>query len=187
MPKAKAIRKLPSQKYLRECFTYNRRTGVLRWKTNRPARHFKTATTRATWKQRCAGKIAGHINSTTGHRDVGLDRITYGTHRIIWKIVTGRNPPDTIDHVDGKRLNSRWNNLRVATQCQQTWNRKRHINNTSGCAGVYMHSYGRWVARINYRYRTLNLGCFDTREEASAVYEATARKLRGKFYREDRP
>lgn len=184
MPNGKAIRKLPSQKYLSECFTYNRRTGVLRWKQDRPPWHFKTTNMRAIWKQRCAGKIAGNISLTNGYREVGLDRITYRSHRIIWKLVTGKDPSNTIDHVDRSRLNSRWGNLRIATSSQQQWNRPLNQNNTSGRTGVYVNKWGRWVARINYKYSRLHLGVFATRKEASAAREKAARKLHGEFYRE---
>ena len=182
MPNRKPIRKLPSQKYLRECFTYNRRTGALRWK-RRPRKHFATTNSWAVWNKKHAGNIAGCI-IPAGYRYVGLDHRIYKAHRIIWKIVTGREPPATIDHARSDGSDNRWSKLRAATMLQQNWNARLKRNNKSGFCGVFRLPSGRYGSQIRidrvYRY----LGTFDTPEQASAARENAARKLHGKFYRE---
>ncbi len=185
MSKRKFTRRMPSQKYLRECFDYDADGGQLRWKEDRPMEHFADANRHSIWKSRCAGKIAGNISPSTGYRELGLDGVTYSAARLVWKLMTGRDPSKTVDHKDGDRLNDRWNNLRLATDGQQKWNIGSHCKNTSGRRGVYLHNrLGRWVARINHERVKYHLGVFDTIEEASAAYERVARKFRGEFYRE---
>jgi hypothetical protein len=182
MPNGKAIRKLPSQKYLRECFTYNRRTGVLRWR-RRPRRHFATTNSWAVWNRKHARTIAGCL-VPAGYRYVGLNHTIYKAHRVIWKIVTSREPPATIDHVKGNVADNRWHRLRAATMLEQNWNARLKRNNTSGHCGVYRVGSGRYGAhiRINRAYRYL--GTFDTKEEAAAVRNKAARALHRSFYRE---
>ena len=179
MSKVKPIRKLPSVKFLRECFIYNRRTGELRWKV-RPREHFATKKGWAVWNSHYPGKIAGAITNT-GHRLLGSG---YLAHRLIFKMVTGKEPA-SIDHADGNPANNAWRNLRVATKTEQAWNSWLRVDNSSGYRGVNRHR-NKWTARISIDGRLQYLGLFSTPEEASTAYESVARKLHGKFYRRDR-
>ena len=174
---------LPSVEYLRECFLYDEATGELRWK-DRPPNHFDTKNRFAIWRNRCAGQIAG---TTAGncYREVGLDGEVYRVHRIVWKLTTGGEPPETIDHIDGDRSNNSWINLRAATSSQQQWNKRLYRNNTSGKSGVILHQ-GKWMAQINHNRVHQYLGMFDTIEQASQAYNAAARSRGGEFYRGDR-
>lgn len=173
---------LPSADFLRECFSYNFTTGELCWKA-RPKKHFSTERIWLRWNTRFSGKSAGWLS------DQGYCKITFVSkhflaHRIIWKLVTGFEPPKTIDHIDRDRGNNCWSNLQVATRVEQRWNSRFYKSNTSGYRGVYSAS-GRWRAQIRIAGVTRHLGRFSTKEEAYAVYRAVARKLHGEFYRED--
>lgn len=174
------VKSLPPVEYLRECFDYNADTGELRWR-QRPIAHFADSRAAAIFNSRCAGKLAGRVDEF-GYRIVKLGR-PYRAHRLIWKLVTGEEPPESIDHVNGDRDNNRFTKLRSATVPEQGWNRKLKRTNTSGYRGVY-RSYGNWQAQIGINGETICLGSFKTKEEASAVYEEAARKLQGEFYRE---
>jgi hypothetical protein len=112
-----------------------------------------------------------------------MDR-RYQAHRIIWKWVTGEDPPWEIDHKDQDRANNRWVNLRRATDSEQQWNRGLRKSNTSGWRGV--HWQRKWKAAILVNGVRRYLGRFATAEEASAAYEVAARKLHGEFYRPQR-
>ena len=174
------ILRLPSAAFLRECFSYNRRTGILRWKP-RPRRHFRTYKGWAVWNANNAGRRAGNIKAS-GHRRVRINSVSFEEHRVVWKMIVLAEPRQTIDHIDGNPSNNRLNNLRSASDRQQKWNAKLRLDNRSGFRGV--HPTGnRWLARIasNGEYR--HLGCFATKAEASAAYETVARKLHGEFYR----
>jgi hypothetical protein len=88
-----------------------------------------------------------------------------------------------IDHRDGNRANNRWSNLRLATQSENSANRHRHINNTSGFKGVSLCKWGKWRACIEKNGRKIHLGMYDTPQAAHAAYVAAARKLFGEFAR----
>lgn len=172
--------KLPPAAYLRECFAYEPKTGVLRWK-KRPYKHFAKRWVARSWNTRFAGTIAGYKDN---YWHVRLDSIGYWQHRVIWKIVTSKEPPSTVDHKDLNGLNNRWKNLRPASQQEQnrnrTWTKSR---NASGYRGVDWHQ-SRWRACIKLNYVQTHLGYFDTAKKASLAYETTARKIHDQFYRQ---
>lgn len=97
-------------------------------------------------------------------------------HRVLLG-VTDRNI--IIDHADGNGLNNRRNNLRIASQAQNAFNRKITVG--TGLRGVKPRSSGRWQANICFHRRNIYLGTFETPEEAHAVYLAAAKKLHGEF------
>jgi hypothetical protein len=170
----------PSMEYLHECFNYEPATGKLFWKA-RPESHFANPHTCLAMNGRFAGKEAASINST--YRQVSLDLQIYLQHRIIWKWMTGEQPPPFIDHKDGDKLNNRWANLRSATKSEQNWNVGKNIKNTSGYKGV-SRAHGKWRANIRIGNVQKHLGLFPTAEEAAVAYKLAARSLHGAFYRD---
>jgi hypothetical protein len=180
MSKREPIKILPSVEYLRTCFTYDPEQGELRWKS-RPRNHFSDQRSWGIWNTKNAGTKAGSTNPGR-HREVGVNRVNYMEHRVIFKLMTGAEPPESIDHIDGNPLNNRWSNLRPATHQEQKWNVKLRSDNTSGYRGVHRMKK-KWSARINIHGEYRTLGCFATPEEASSAYELAARELHGKFYR----
>jgi HNH endonuclease len=195
MPNAKPIKKLPPIKYLSECFTYNRRTGALRWR-RRPREHFADDSYWKRWNKRYAGTVAGYLNKRIGYWVVCLSSVPffdrarvskniYYVHRIIFKLMTGKEPPATLDHIEGNKVDHRWIKLRTATQQNQRWNSRGWANSVSGKKGVSLdRRRGRWRARIKINDVEQFLGYFDTIEDAARAYKVAARKLHGEFYRE---
>jgi hypothetical protein len=120
---------LPPVGYLRARLSYDPETGALRWKA-RPKDQFATASDWAThWLAKSAEDRAESLQESTGYYRVWLNGHYYRAHRVIWKLMTGDEPPETIDHVDGDRLNNRWANLRAATQAEQMqfWKEARGV------------------------------------------------------------
>lgn len=174
---------LPPADYLHACFDYNPETGEFRWR-RRPLEHFASPRAEARWNARYAGAIVGIIDYRGSHR-FRFGRRNYKIHRIIFKMMTGEEPPATIDHRDGNPSNNRWTNLRPATQVQQIYNASLRSDNSSGHRGVTWDRENRkWIAQININGRHHNLGRFISVEEAAAAYETAARKAFGEFYRE---
>jgi hypothetical protein len=81
-----------------------------------------------------------------------------------------------VDHKDGNSLNNNLSNLRWATSTEQAQNRKQS-NSKSGKSGVYIS------AKITFNGYSINLGLFDTPEDASEMYQAVARGLFGEFHK----
>lgn len=174
------IRKLPSVKYLCECFVYERSTGKLYWK-KRPVSHFPSITTAKIWNKRWAGKAAFHI-SKRGYQYGTLDGKYCAAHRVIWKLMTGKEPPSIIDHRDQNKNNNCWRNLRAATKPQNCVNRKWIIP-PSGYHGVHKHrNKNRWVAQAGIRGKGRRyLGIFDSPRKAYAARRVAEKELYGTF------
>jgi hypothetical protein len=162
---------LPPHKFLKECFRYERSTGKVFWK-KRPAKHFSSACEHKRWNTRYAGVEAFLQETKDGHLRGGLEKVQYLAHRIIWKMVTGKEPPDIIDHKDRDEKNNRWKNLRSATTV------KNCINNDSDGVSVQR---GRWRARITTGSQRVHVGYFASREEAVKARKQKNRALNGAF------
>jgi hypothetical protein len=180
MPTANPIIVLPRRKYLAECFVYTR-TGELRWK-RRPRTHFPKEKEWRRWNSRYAGTQAGALKPD-GYRDIGIDGVLHKAHRIVWKLVRDKEPPEFLDHIDGDRDNNRLGNLRPANRTQQKWNSHLYKNNLSGRRGVSPRG-AKYIARIRVHGILVHLGTFKSIAAAAAAYEAVARKLHRGFYRE---
>ena len=104
-------------------------------------------------------------------------------HRFIINIT---DPKIQIDHKNGDSLDNRKENLRLATGQENSRNRKKRNDNTSGYKGVsWNRERQKFVASIKFNSKILFLGYFDTAEEASSVYETKALKEFGEFYRKE--
>jgi hypothetical protein len=169
---------LPSQDALLACFDYDPMTGVLRWRRRDPIKQgMKIA------NGKCAGKAAGYVREGK-YIAVMLDDVTYYAHRIIWKMVTGNDPPDWIDHEDGDGTNNRWLNMRAATHAQNMWNTSIFRNNTSGYRGVsFIKSHGKFRAAIGIGGKKKHIGYFNTAAEAHLAVAEAIFKTRGDFAR----
>lgn len=62
-------------------------------------------------------------------------------HRIIYEIFNGEIPIGAVvDHLNGIPTDNRISNLRIVTQAQNSRNRKKNQNNTSGFTGITLAS-----------------------------------------------
>lgn len=104
-------------------------------------------------------------------------RSTVRMHRLILGLVDGQLG----DHINGDTLDNRRSNLRPATASQNSMNRRRRKDNTSGMRGVRQYHSGKWVARIGIGGKLKHLGYFTTAEEAYAAYGKAAIELHGEF------
>lgn len=173
------IRKLPPLEYLKECFRYDRRTGLLFWK-KRPLKHFSDRKSQRWWNSNFAGMEALGSICTSGHKRGFLDGKSCAAHRVVWKLVTGKEPPDVIDHIDRDPINNRWGNLREATNSQNFINRTRGWG-ISGHPGLRVGYGGRWEARIHKDKKYIHIGTFASKTEALAARKRVEKELYGAF------
>lgn len=140
------------------------------------------------------GSVVGCPNHD-GYIKLHIDGIYHSAHRLAFLIMTGewvQFPEFEIDHINGKRADNRWANLRKVTRSENQRNAGQRVNNTSGVHGVnWKPKYtgkegeGRWVARIWNGPRHVYLGAFQTLHEASIARKAAERVLG--FTGTDRP
>jgi hypothetical protein len=169
---------LPSAKELKKRFEYDPKTGVLTWKRRSGPTHEISA-----HNARFAGKPAGSVIKRGLKRYLmvqccGSPRYA---HRIIFKMMTGREAV-IVDHIDGDGLNNRWANLRDATALNNQGNRGKRSDAVGLPKGVGRHGK-RFRAYMSQRGRFVSFGCYDTPEEAHAVYCKAAKEYFGEFHR----
>ena len=87
-----------------------------------------------------------------------------------------------LDHIVGNGLDCRRQNLRPATNAENSRNRSKNRNNTSGFKGVcFMKASGKWMASIGLNGEHRYLGLFGSAEEAARAYDIAAREHFGEF------
>lgn len=179
--------------YLAECFHLDETDFSLYWK-ERPANHFKSKRAHSRFNTLFAGKRAGMIHEAFGLKYIKIKfhNKTLLAHRVIWALYHNQVPKFAIDHKDGDGLNNHPSNLRLCfdgADFNNSRNRRRSSNNTSGRTGVYWRkARSRWIAigRIYEKDGTFNntyIGSFVEFKDAVAARERWE-KENGFTYRE---
>lgn len=92
--------------------------------------------------------------------------------------VMGKQKGMVVDHINRNKLDNRKENLRFVTQRTNVINQGIRKTNTSGVTGVRKRKdTGRWTAHIVVNYKSISLGCYDTKAEA-----VNARKIAEEKY-----
>lgn len=156
---AKAYKALPPASELWELFDYSIITGQLFYKTGP--------------KKGCP---AGGFNPRGKQRiNVRAQGQPWGVHQVVWKMITGSDAGQRIDHHDRNPHNNAWINLRLATHAE-------NMKNRTGVKGYYKHSTGSgWVAQIVNGSQWQYLGYYSTEAKARAAYEKASKRLHGEF------
>lgn len=101
-------------------------------------------------------------------------------HRLILNAPNGM----VVDHKNGKGLDNRRSNIRLATTTQNLANIQK-INSKCGLKGVTYNDKGNrkkcWIARISINNKQKTIGTFLTKEEAGRAYDKEAKKIWGEF------
>jgi len=92
---------------------------------------------------------------------------------LIWLYQTGEIDIEQIDHINRNKLGNRWSNLRHVSHQENTLNKSKLSNNTSGVTGVYFEERtGKWRGEVWFNKKKHRLGRFlDIREAEQAVVE----------------
>ena len=143
-----------TQQYLKSRLRYDLNLGSFTW-INGPRKGF----------------LAGNINPR-GYHVIELKGKTYRAHRLAWLYVHGEIPP-MLDHINRDTSDNRIVNLRPCNSSQNQYNSKDR--NRILPRGVIKHRK-RYVARI-----VLQVGTYNTPEEASAAYQKKRKEILGEF------
>lgn len=145
----------PTQEELKELLAYDPLTGLFTWIVKRP-----NAT---------VGGTAGNLDPS-GYIRISVKGKNYTAHRLAFLYMTGEFPPAHTDHINHKRADNRWANLRAISQLDNNRNTPLRSDNTSGMTGVSFNLRGmNWVARIKVGATYKFLGGFASFEEAKAA------------------
>lgn len=102
-------------------------------------------------------------------------------HVIMHTLILNVSKGTEVDHIDHNTLNNRKTNLRLCSDSQNNMNRRITSRNTLGFKGVIKINE-KYRAQIGVNNKTINLGTYNTAEEASRAYQEAAKKLHGNFY-----
>ena len=150
------MKQLPSSDRLKALLNYDPTTGVFTWKAARPGV--------------TAGAVAGSVGHQ-GYRTIWIDGCPYLAHRLAWLFVTGLDPVFQIDHKNGVKDANWFDNLREATQKQNSENREAY--GASGFRGVYyIKARKKFQVQVQHNGKKTTYGYYHTAEEADAVAEA---------------
>ena len=146
-----------TQKRLKEVLKYSPDTGIFTWKVSKANGKIKI------------GDVAGGLDNW-GYHNITVDKNKYRTHRLVMLYMTGKFPKGLVDHLDGDSLNNKWGNLKDGTPSENSMNKRKQSNNTSGVTGVVWNKrHEKWQVRIMKQRKNYNLGYFDNFEDAKRV------------------
>ena len=152
------------QSYLKEILSYDKKTGIFRWKIDR--------------SKVKANSVAGCVG-TGGYIQIKVNYKLYKAHRLAWLYVHGEFPKEQIDHINHNRKDNRLSNLRVVSNVENHRNIRMLKNNTSGVSGVYWSdTMKKWHARIRVYGKQKNLGFFSDLDEAKKAREVAKAKYK---------
>lgn len=152
-----------TQQRLKELLHYDAATGLFRW------RHGDAPSKRLPWS------MAGRSNEK-GYVIIDVDERQYRAHRLAWLYTHGRWPSDQLDHINGFPFDNSIRNLREVDNKQNHENVAVSRGNTTGYRGVsWDKSRQKYLAKVTHNYKTINVGRFNTAEEAGAA--AAAKRL----------
>lgn len=130
-----------------------------------------------------AGSEAGYVGDK-GYIEIGINGKKWYAHILVWLSVTGSMPGMHLDHRDTDRANNKFENLRLASQLENTYNRSPMSNNKSGVKGVHWHQLSKkWRAVINVSGKRIEIGKFTSLEKAARAMAIARDKYHGEFAR----
>ncbi len=147
-----------TQSRLKEIMSYDQHTGLFTYK--------KRVISQGRINKR-AGKIAGTLDKSTGYIKFTIDYQKLLAHRMAALYMLGYIPEE-VDHDDHIRNNNKWSNLNLSTKKENSKNKTKLSNNTSGITGVTWDKQNKkWVAQIKIPGKTVKkLGRFIEKKDA---------------------
>lgn len=173
---------LPSPELLRQLLEYAPETGVFTWR-HRAAETFRDGKrppehTAGIWNTANAGKQALTFPDGRGYYRGKIMGRNHKAHRVAWAIYHGVWPDGEIDHINGERTDNRIANLRVVSRQENSRNKPRQVNNTSGATGVARDKQsGKWSAWVKIDGKNQNLGLYHNFGDAVAARKEAERKI----------
>lgn len=135
-----------TQSRLKECLSYDPKTGLFTWLVPR------------------SGHEAGRtIYPSALHKYVVIKIFgqSYQAHRLAWFYATGEWPKDQIDHKNLIQSDNSWGNLREATSAQNSAN-VAPLKSKSGLKNVcWRKSDNKYIARLQVGRKRHTVGFFD--------------------------
>lgn len=135
-----------------------------------------------TSKRVAKGDVAGRVNNA-GHVGIGLFGERWQAHRLAIAFVEGSLGGDLeVDHKDQDKQNNSYENLRLATRQENSFNRGCPKHNSSGMKGVSFHQgSGKWEGYVHLNGKKHYLGLFENKAECEKAVSDRRYELHGEF------
>ena len=158
------------QDELKALLHYDPPTGMFRW---RYARRNKSLP----WD------VAGSVLKQ-GYVQITVNGERHVAHRLAWIYMTGKEPPEQIDHIDLDKSNNSWCNLRAADNTTNHWNEAIRSTNKSGHKGVWWHRQsGKWEAAVRVNGKQHTVGRYERIEDAVKAVKQYREQHHGEYAR----
>ena len=115
--------------------------------------------------------VVENNGTNDGYCNVRFNSMRIYYHTIVWILSTGEDIPEgiQIDHINGNRIDNRFENLRLVTDRENNQNRKVHRKGKLvGCS--FHKPMNKYRASIWIGKKCSHLGYYDTEEEAHNIY-----------------
>jgi hypothetical protein len=152
---------------LRELVFYDPDTGVFLWLKSRSGTNG-------------VGEPVGCIDKSRDTVVMTVNGVRCFAHRAAFLYMTGKWPTYEVDHINGNRLDNRWQNLRDVPRLINQQNIRKAIgkNCSERLLGTsFNKAKKKWTACIGQAGKTIHLGSFDTPEQAHERYLAKKREI----------
>jgi hypothetical protein len=123
------------------------------------------------WKNKYWQIVENTANSGNGYNRIRINNKNIKRHRLVAycflgleDIVGNKNGVDLIDHIDGNKINNCVNNLRI------TNNNGNQHNRPNAKGYTFYKQKKKYRAEIKINNKQINLGSYDTAEEARQAY-----------------
>lgn len=160
--------KLISQNELKKFLYYNPETGIFKWiaKSSRGTK---------------IGAVAGCYSE--GYNLIQFKGKLLQAANLAWIYVNGVVPEGyEVDHIDKNPSNNSWNNLRIGTHRENSFNRNNSRTLKRKLPKWVYPSGNKFRARVNLNGKLINLGVFEEVEDAYRCAYEYAKKLHGDFF-----
>jgi hypothetical protein len=148
------------------------------------------------WNTKHANKHAGYLCTDNRGYESWKCTIRYNDKkhdikcsRVVFLLHNGYLTDDkVVDHATNKSLDNSIENLREATQSQNSQNSKLRKNNNSGTKGLsWNKKRQKWEAKLYVNYKKIHIGYFlkSEKENAKKAIEEARKKYHGEFGRDE--
>lgn len=143
--------------------------------------HYDSATGKLTWLKTTGRQVAGRPGGSpngSGYIQIKIFGVMYVAHRLAWAMHYGVWPRLQIDHINHVRDDNRIENLREATNKENSRNVSVRRGSSLGVLGVsFNKGHGYYEAHITINRKKKHIGWFMTMDEAMSARKEAEKKL----------